>query len=49
MKKVRLQRHEATLLPESNRVIIRPFIPGDGHKVTTIIARALALTEEEVE
>jgi len=49
MKKVKLQRHEATLLPESNRVIIRPFIPADGHRVTTIIARALALTEEEVE
>ncbi|MCW1924753.1 glycoside hydrolase family 130 protein [Luteolibacter arcticus] len=49
MKKVKLQRHEVTLLPESNRVIIRPFIPSDGQRVTTIIARALSLTEAEAE
>ncbi len=46
--KIRLCRHELTLLPESNRVIIRPFIPGEVHRVTTIIGRTLALTEEEV-
>ena len=43
-----LRRHEVTLLPESARVIIRPFIPGDFQRVTTIIGRALALPEEEV-
>ena len=43
-----LRRHEVTLLPESARVIIRPFIPGDVQRVTTIIGRALALPEEEV-
>lgn len=48
MSPVRLRRHEVTLLPESARVIIRPFIPGDIQRVTTIIGRALALTEEEV-
>ncbi|RLT04112.1 MAG: glycosidase [Planctomycetota bacterium] len=45
---MRLRRHEVTLLPESARVIIRPFIPSDIHRMTTIIGRALALTEDEV-
>lgn len=43
-----LRRHEVTLQPESARVIIRPFIPTDVHRITTVIGRALALTEEEV-
>jgi predicted GH43/DUF377 family glycosyl hydrolase len=30
-------------------VIIRPFIPSSGRRLSTIIGRALALTEEEVE
>ena len=41
-------RHEITLHPDSTRVILRPFIPSDVHRATTIIGRALALTEEEV-
>lgn len=41
-------RHNLTLLPESSRVIIRPFIPGNPERVTKIIGRALALDEEEV-
>ena len=48
MSAIRIRRHEVTLLPESARVIIRPFIPGSAHLVTTIIGRTLALTEEEV-
>jgi len=48
MNSINLRRHEVVLLPESARVIIRPFIPADPHRVTTIIGRALALTEEEV-
>jgi predicted GH43/DUF377 family glycosyl hydrolase len=47
MSTVRIRRHEVTLLPESTRVIIRPFIPVDVHRITTILGRALALTEEE--
>ncbi len=38
-----------TLVPESARVILRPFVPSSTHRVTTIIGRALALSEEEVE
>jgi len=45
---ITLHRHDLTLLPESSRVIIRPFIPSDDHHITTIIGRALALTEEEI-
>jgi len=41
-------RHEITLHPDSTRVILRPFIPSDVHRTTTIIGRALALTEEDV-
>ena len=43
-----LCRHPVTLLPESARVIIRPFISSDPARVTTIIGRILALPEEEV-
>ncbi len=43
-----LCRHSLALNPESSRVIIRPFIPVDVHRITTIIGRALALTEDEV-
>ena len=48
MKPIRIRRHDLTLLPECTRVIIRPFIPSETQRVTTIIGRALALTEEEV-
>lgn len=47
MNSISLCRHEVTLLPQSARVIIRPFIPAEAHRITTIIGRALALTEEE--
>ncbi|HWQ09409.1 MAG TPA: hypothetical protein VN436_09890, partial [Holophaga sp.] len=30
-------------------MIIRPFIPSSVHRITTILGRALALTEEEAE
>jgi len=48
MNPVFLCRHEAALQPMSSRVIIRPFIPADDHRILTIIGRALALTEAEV-
>jgi len=47
MSAIRLRRHEMTLVPESARVILRPFIPGSTHRITTIIGRALALSEED--
>ncbi|MEQ1750997.1 MAG: glycoside hydrolase family 130 protein [Prosthecobacter sp.] len=48
MSTVHIRRHEVSLLPESARVILRPFIPGETHRILTIIGRALALSEEEV-
>lgn len=47
MSPVSLHRH-ATLLPDSARVIIRPFIPSDPQLVTAVIGRTLALTEAQV-
>jgi predicted GH43/DUF377 family glycosyl hydrolase len=49
MMPIRICRHEVTLLPESARVIIRPFIPADIQLITTVIGRALGLTDEEVD
>lgn len=48
MSSIQIHRHEVTLLPDSARVIIRPFIPGETSLILTVIGRALALTEEEV-
>ena len=47
MTPITIRRHELTLIPESARVIIRPFIPSSTHNVTTIIGRALAVSEED--
>jgi predicted GH43/DUF377 family glycosyl hydrolase len=43
-----VRRHEVAFLPDSARVIIRPFIPSSVDRLTAIIERALALTEDEV-
>ncbi len=47
MSPITLRRHEMRLVPESSRVIIRPFVPSSTHHITTIIGRALALSEED--
>ena len=49
MNSIRLCRHDIMMLPESTRVLIRPFIPAETQRVTAILGRALALTEVEVE
>jgi predicted GH43/DUF377 family glycosyl hydrolase len=48
MSSLAIHRHQIILQPDSARVIIRPFIPVGSRKLSTIIGRALALTEEEV-
>ena len=48
MNSLRVQRQKMVLMPATSRVIIRPFIPVDVHRRTTIIGRALALDESEV-
>ncbi|WP_243305217.1 glycoside hydrolase family 130 protein [Geothrix oryzisoli] len=47
MTTIPLRRHDVTLVPESARVIIRPFVPSSAHRITTILGRALALSETE--
>lgn len=47
MSSIPMHRHGITLLPQSERVIIRPFIPSNPKLLATTIGRALALTEEE--
>jgi predicted GH43/DUF377 family glycosyl hydrolase len=44
---IHIRHHEISLVPESARVILRPFIPSSTLRITTIIGRALALTQEE--
>lgn len=48
MSCIHVRRHEILLLPDSARVIIRPFIPSNTNRIVAILGRALALTEEEV-
>lgn len=48
MSAIHVRCHDLRLLPESARVLIRPFLPGSTHRITTIIGRALALSEAEV-
>ena len=38
-----------TFRPDTSRVLIRPFIPGDPARIVNIIGRALALSEAETE
>ncbi|MDA0813374.1 MAG: glycoside hydrolase family 130 protein [Verrucomicrobia bacterium] len=49
MNAIRLRRHEVTFQPESARVIIRPFIPAQARIVTSILDRALALSEADAD
>ncbi len=48
MRKIRIKRHDLTLSPECERVIVRPFIPGNPNSVRRVIDRVLALTDEAV-
>ncbi len=48
MRPIRLRHHDISLVPESARVILRPFIPGDIQRITAILDRTLALRESEV-
>jgi len=47
-KTINIRRHSTILTPESQRVIIRSFIPQSEHLKATILGRALALSEQEV-
>jgi predicted GH43/DUF377 family glycosyl hydrolase len=47
MQPIPVRNHKVAFLPRSARVILRPFIPSNPFRITTIIGRALALSEEE--
>ena len=47
MSPIALRHHKITFVPQSARVILRPFIPATVQRITTIIGRALALSEED--
>ena len=49
MTALALRRHDITLVPQSARVILRSFLPANSQGVTTIIGRALAMTEADAE
>jgi predicted GH43/DUF377 family glycosyl hydrolase len=49
MTSIRVRRHSATFHPQSARVIIRPFIPGNATIVASILGRVLALSEAEAD
>ena len=47
MSRIPLRQHPIALVPESARVLVRPFIPSSVLRITTILGRALALSESE--
>ena len=49
MQSLNLQPTGVLFRPDSSRVLIRPFIPGDPARIVNIIGRALALSEAETE
>jgi predicted GH43/DUF377 family glycosyl hydrolase len=49
MSSLNLQPTDVLFQPDSSRVLIRPFIPGDPTRIVNVIGRALALSESETE
>jgi len=49
MSNLNLQPTGVLLRPDSSRVLVRPFIPGDPARIVNVIGRALALSEAETE
>jgi predicted GH43/DUF377 family glycosyl hydrolase len=43
-----VKRTAAILNPDQSRVLLRPFIPGNSQRVSTIVSRILALPDDEV-
>ena len=49
MSPIPIHRRELQFLPDSARVLIRPFIPNSPQRIVQIIGRALAMSEEDAE
>jgi predicted GH43/DUF377 family glycosyl hydrolase len=45
---IRVRRDATILRPEQSRVLLRPFSPGDSQRVGSIIARIMALPEDQI-
>ena len=45
---VTVVRRDERFVPDSSRVLIRPFLPQSAQRITNIIGRALTLSDEEV-
>src|SRR5579862_1036525 len=45
---IHLTRTSTTLRPDSSRVLLRLFIPGDARRIAGIISRVMSLPEREV-
>lgn len=48
MNAIKVHRHTHRFSPQSDRVILRPFIPGSPEGIAAVISRALAMTEDQV-
>jgi len=49
MTSLRIHRHDIQFVPDSSRVLIRPFVPLDARRTVNILTRAFSLNEEETE
>jgi predicted GH43/DUF377 family glycosyl hydrolase len=45
---IHLKRTATILNPDQSRVLLRPFTPGDSHRVAEILGRIMAIPEEQV-
>src|SRR6185312_7127338 len=45
---INLKRTAIILKPDQSRVLLRPFSPGDSHRIGRIIARIMSLPEDRV-
>ena len=49
MTQVSIHRHDITLLPQIDRVILRPFLPSDAEQIDSILARIHVLSAAEAD
>lgn len=47
MSAIQVHRSDIQFVPDCARVLTRPFIPAETHRITAILGRALSLSEEE--
>jgi predicted GH43/DUF377 family glycosyl hydrolase len=45
---IRIQRTSIILKPDQSRVLLRPFSPGDSHRIERIVTRIMAIPEQQV-